>query len=157
MRRTIIYGLIFLFSLLVVIVLWPVNDSNCSLVSLLRLKKQNSQIQATQVVVKPWQGEHHVYGIFRVPDEYKEPNFFMLTVPDNRKYCSRPFGYSQNYDDVFAEPGTHLIKHFIRSRIAVKMIFQGLYFQLNNPKNWTLTFPSSLHREINQQYHNGQQ
>jgi hypothetical protein len=75
MRCTIIYGLIFLFSLLVVIILWPVNDSNCSLVNLLTLKKQNSQIQATQVVVKPWQGEHHVYGILRVTDEYKEPSF----------------------------------------------------------------------------------
>lgn len=141
MRRTIIYGLIFLFSLLIVIIWWPVNDSNCSLVNLLRLKKQNFPIQATQVVVKPWLGEHHVYGIFRVPDQYKETQFMMLTVPDNRKYCSRPFGYSQNYDDVFAEPGTHLIKHYIRSRIAVKMIFQGFYFQLNNPKNWTLIFP----------------
>jgi hypothetical protein len=119
MRRTIIYGLIFLFSLLLVIIWWPVNDSNCSLVSLLRLKKQN----------------------FQVPDEYKESRFFMLSVPGDRKYCSHPFGHKQHYDDVFAEPGTSLIKHHIRSRIAVKMIFQGLYFQLNNPQNWTLTFP----------------
>ncbi|MFM2061693.1 MAG: hypothetical protein RLZZ507_1363 [Cyanobacteriota bacterium] len=141
MRRPIIYGLIFLFSLLLIIIWWPVNDSNCSLVSLLRLKKQNFQVQATQVVVKPWLGEHHVYGIFQVPDEYKESRFFMLSVPGDRKYCSHPFGHKQNYDDVFAEPGTSLIKHHIRSRIAVKMIFQGLYFQLNNPQNWTLTFP----------------
>jgi hypothetical protein len=118
-----------------------VNDSNCGLVTLIKLKNQNFQIKATQVVVKPWLGEHHVYGIFQVPDEYKESNFFMLTIPSDRKYCSRPFGYKQNFDDVFAEPGTHLIRRYIRSRIAVKMIFQGLYFQLNNPENWTLTFP----------------
>jgi hypothetical protein len=141
MRRTIIYGLIFLFSLLIVIIWWPVNDSNCSLINLLRLKQQNFQVQATQVLVKPWLGEHHVYGIFQVPDEYKNSRFFVLSIPGDRQYCSRPFGYGTNYDDVFAEPGTSLIKHYIRSRIAVKMIFQGLYFQLNNPKNWTLTFP----------------
>lgn len=143
MRRPIVYSLIFLFSLIMIIIWWPVNDSNCSLVTVLRLKKENSQVQAKQVVVKPWLGEHHVYGIFQVPDEYKESQVFMLSIPGDRKYCSRPFGTSKNYDDVFAEPGTILIRHYIKSRIAVKMIFQGLYSQLNNPQNWTLTFPKS--------------
>ncbi|TAF04165.1 MAG: hypothetical protein EAZ77_16105 [Nostocales cyanobacterium] len=141
MRRPLIYGLILLLSFIFIIIWWPVNDSNCDLIKLLRLKKQNFQVQATHVVVKPWLGEHHVYGIFQVPHEYKESSFFMLSIPGERKYCSRPFGYRQNYDDVFAAPGTHLIRRYIRSRIAVKMIFQGLYFQLNNPQNWTLTFP----------------
>lgn len=141
MRPPLIYSLLFLFSLIMIIIWWPVNDSNCSPVTLLRLKKQNFQVQAKQVMVKPWLGEHHVYGIFQVPDEYKESQFFMLSIPGDRKYCSRPFGHRQNYDDFFAEPGTHLIRRYIRTRIAVKMIFQGLYFQLNNPQNWTLTFP----------------
>ncbi|MEA5577935.1 hypothetical protein [Anabaena sp. UHCC 0451] len=141
MRRRLIYGLILLFSLFITIIWWPVNDSNCSLINLLKLKQQNFQVQATQVLVKPWLGEHHVYGIFQVPDEYKKSRFFVLSIPGDRQYCSRPFGYRENYDDVFAEPGKLLIKHYIRSRIAVKMIFQGLYFQLNNPQNWTLTFP----------------
>ncbi|MGM3306220.1 hypothetical protein ACSQ6I_09595 [Anabaena sp. WFMT] len=141
MRSPFIYASILLLSCLIIVIWWPVNDSTCSLVDVLKLKKTNFQVQATQVVVKPWQGKHHIYAIFKVPDEYKESKFFMLTVPSNRKYCSRPFGHSQNYDDVFAEPGTHLIRHYIRTRIAVKMIFQGLYSQLNNPQNWTLTFP----------------
>lgn len=141
MRPPLIYSLLFLFSLIMIIIWWPVNDSNCGLVTVLKLNKQNFQVQAKQVRVKPWLGEHNVYGIFQVPDEYKERQFFMLSIPGDHKYCSRPFGHRQNYDDVFAEPGTHLIRRYIRSRIAVKMIFQGLYFQLNNPQNWTLTFP----------------
>jgi hypothetical protein len=139
--RYIVYGLILLFSLLMILIWWPVNDSTCSLVTLLKLKQQNFQVQAQKVVVKPWLGEHHVYGIFQVPDEYKNSQFFMLSIPGDHKYCYRPFGYRQNYDDVFAESGKHLIRIYIRTRITVKMIFQGLYFQLNNPQNWTLTFP----------------
>ncbi|MBD2692060.1 hypothetical protein [Anabaena catenula] len=141
MRRSFTYGVILLFSIIIIIIWWPVNDSNCSLVDVLKLKTRKFQVQASQVIVKPWHGEHNIYGIFMVPDEYKETPFFMLTVPGNRQYCSRPFGYSENYDDVVAKPGTHLIRYYIRSRIAIKMIFQGLYSQLNNPQNWTLTFP----------------
>lgn len=141
MNRNLIYGLIFLLTVIITIIWWPVNDSNCGLVTLRKLRNPNFQVKASQVVVKPWLGEHHVYGIFQVPNEYKESQFFMLSIPGDRKYCSRPFGYKQNFDDVFADPGTHLIRRYVRSRIAVKMIFQGLYLQLNNPENWTLTFP----------------
>jgi hypothetical protein len=140
-RRYTLYALIFLFSLLMMIIWWPVDDSTCNLVMLLKLKQQNFQVQAKQVIIKPWLLEHHVYGIFQVPDEYKDSQFFMLSIPGDRKYCYRPFGYNENYDNVFAEPGTHLIRIYIKTRITVKMIFQGLYFKLNNPENWTLTFP----------------
>ncbi|AFZ57733.1 hypothetical protein H6G54_16945 [Anabaena cylindrica FACHB-243] len=142
MRSPFIYGSIFLLSCLIIVIWWPINDSPCSLVDMLKFKKANFQVQATQVVVKPWLGKHHIYAIFKVPDKYKESKF-LLTVPGNRQYCSKPFGHSQNYDDVFAEPGTHLIRHYIRTRTAVKMIFQGLYSELNNPQNWTLTFPKN--------------
>jgi len=144
MRRSLTYGAILLLSLLIITIWWPVTGFNCSVGNLLKLKTGSFQVKATQVIVKPWYGEHHVYGIFMIPDKYKETPFFMLSVPGNRKYCSRPFGYSQNYDNVVAEPGTHLIKHYIRTRTALKMIFQGLYFQLNNTENWTLTFPKSI-------------
>jgi len=146
MRRLLIYGLIFTLSCLVII-WWPVNDSNCSPITLAKLKKANFQVTATKVSVQPWLGQHHIYGIFQVPASYKESQFFMLSIPGSRQYCARPFGYSENYDDVFAEPGNILIRYYVPTRMGIKMIFQGLFFELNNPQNWSLTFPTTISKE----------
>jgi hypothetical protein len=124
------------------ITIWGnVNDYDCSSADFILPKTKRFQVSATKVIVEPWLSKHHVYGIFKIPDKYKETPFFILTIPGNHQYCSRPFGYDENYDDVFAEPGTHLIRYYIRSRTGIKLIFQGLYFQLNNPNNWILSFP----------------
>lgn len=141
MRRKVIYVFILLFSILIVILWWPVHDTQCNSEAFLKSKSKKLQIQASQIVVQPWLGEHNVYGIFMVPDEYKEASFFVLSVIGAGNYCSRPFGYSQNYDDVFAEPGTHLIRYYLRTRIALRLIFQGSYFQLSDKQNWILSYP----------------
>jgi hypothetical protein len=111
------------------------------IVALRIFKTPKFTVSATKVVVQPWLGEHHVYGIFMVPDQYKQTPFFILSVKDVANKCSRPFGNNQYYDGVFAEPGTHLIRNYIRTRTAIQSISKGLYFQLNDPKNWTLIFP----------------
>jgi hypothetical protein len=80
-----------------------------------------------------------------VPDEYKQAPLFVLTVKGFGSECSRPFGYSQNYDDINALPGTHLVRDYLRTRIAVRLILQGLYFQINDQKNWNLIYPQ-IHR-----------
>ncbi|AUB40077.1 hypothetical protein COO91_06077 [Nostoc flagelliforme CCNUN1] len=33
------------------------------------------------------------------------------------------------------------MRNFIRTRTALRLILQGLYFQINDKNNWTLTFP----------------
>ncbi|WP_414563440.1 MULTISPECIES: hypothetical protein [unclassified Anabaena] len=141
MRRQIAYVLILLFSLIIVILWWPINDADCNSKAFLASKTPKFSIQASQIVVQPWHGEHQVYGIFMVPNEYKRSPFFVLSVKGIGSHCSRPFGYNQNYDDVVAKPGTHLIRYYMRSRIALRGILQGLYLQINNPQNWTLTYP----------------
>lgn len=142
MRRQItIYTLICLLSLFLITLWWPSDDTQCNSEAFLASKTQKFQVPATKVVVQPWRGEHHVYGIFMVPDEYKKTPFFVLTVKGGESKCSKPFGYSQNYDDIFAEPNTHLIRNYFKTRIALRLILQGLYSQLNNPQNWTLTYP----------------
>ncbi|HLO88613.1 MAG TPA: hypothetical protein VK203_26885 [Nostocaceae cyanobacterium] len=142
MRRLLIYSLVFLLSLLITIRQWPtVNDSNCSATAFLAKKTPKFAVSATKVVVQPWLGEHHVYGIFMVPEQYKQTPFFILSVKDIDPKCSRPFGDRQYFDGVFAEPRTYLVKDYIRTRTAIQLILKGLYFQLNDPKNWTLIFP----------------
>jgi hypothetical protein len=141
MRRPLAYALLLLFSVSIITLFWPINDSQCNSEAFLGSKTPKFQVQATKVIVQPWHGNHHVYGIFMVPDEYKQTPFFVLSVKGVGNDCSKPFGYIQNYDDIFAKPGTHLIKNHIRTRTALRLILQGLYFQLNDRQNWTLTFP----------------
>lgn len=147
LRLLLIYVLIsgfILLLLLLILTIWlPVNDSDCSLRNFIIPKKQEFLVHASKVVVEPWLGQHHVYAIFTIPDVYRETPFFIVTVPGDRQYCSHPFGYDQNYDDVFAPAGTHLVRYYIRTRTGIKLIFQGLYSQLNNPEKWLLRLPKS--------------
>jgi hypothetical protein len=143
MRHRFTYIFILLLSLIIITLWWPINDSDCNSEAFLASKTQKFQVQATKVVVQPWHGKHQVYGIFRVPNEYKQTPFFVLTVQGASNHCSKPFGYSQNFDDISAEPGTHLVRDFVRTRTALRLILQGLYFHLNDKQNWTLTFPQS--------------
>ncbi|OUL30352.1 hypothetical protein [Nostoc sp. 106C] len=146
MHRQLFHTLVFLCSLIIVILLWPINDSDCNSAAFLASKTKKFQVQATKVVVQPWRGEHHVYGIFMVPNEYKQSPLFVLTVKGFGSECSKPFGYSQNYDDISAEPGTHLVRDYMRTRTALRLILQGLYWQLNDKQNWTLTYPQPKDR-----------
>jgi hypothetical protein len=141
MRRRLRYLFILLLSLSIIALWWPVNDSDCNFDGLLASKTTNFQIQATKVIVQPWRGRHHVYGIFMIPDEYKQSPFFLVTVQGAGSYCSKQFGHKKNFDDVFAEPGTYLVRKFIRTRTVLRLMLQGFYFHLNDKQNWTLTFP----------------
>ncbi|MFN6514887.1 MAG: hypothetical protein RMY29_010335 [Nostoc sp. CreGUA01] len=76
-----------------------------------------------------------------IPNEYKQAPFFVLTVKGAGNYCSKQFGYRKKIDDIVAQPGTYLVRKFIRTRTSVRLILQGLYFQINDKNNWTLIFP----------------
>ncbi len=141
MRRPFTYVLLLLLSLSTITLFWPINDSQCNSEAFLTSKTKKFSVQATKVVVQPWRGNHHAYGIFMIPDEYKQAPFFVLSVKGVGNDCSKPFGYSQNYDDIFAKPGTYLVKDYIRTRTAIKLILRGLYFQISDRQNWTLTLP----------------
>ncbi|BAY28255.1 hypothetical protein NIES2107_00790 [Nostoc carneum NIES-2107] len=141
MRRPFIYFLLFLISLIILTLWWPINDSACDAEAFLSSTTQKFQVQAAKVIVEPWRGKHHVYGVFMVPNEYKESPFFVLTVKGFGNECAKPFGYKQYYDGISAAPGTHLLREYIRTRTALRLILQGLYNQLNDKNNWTLTYP----------------
>ncbi len=141
MHRKLRYILILLLSLSVITLWWPVNDSDCNFKTFLASKTTKFQVNATKVIVQPWRGRHNVYGIFTIPDEYKKAPFFVLTVKGAGSYCLKQFGHKQNFNGIVAEPGNYLVKKPIRTRTALRLILQGLYFQINDKKNWTLTFP----------------
>jgi hypothetical protein len=141
MPRLVTCIVIFLLSLSFITLWMPLDETDSNAELFLASKTQKFQVHATKVVVEPWLGEHHVYGIFMVPDKYEEAPFFILTVKGLGSFYEKPFGNTQFYDDIFAEPGMHLIRNYIRTRLALRLIIQGLYFQLNDKYNWSLTYP----------------
>ncbi|MBD0264407.1 MAG: hypothetical protein ICV85_18200 [Tolypothrix sp. T3-bin4] len=150
MHRFVIYIAIFILSLSFITLWMPLKDTTCNAAEpFLTSKTPKFQVHASKVIVEPWLGEHHVYAIFMVPDKYKEAPFFILTVKDVGSFCKKPFGNSEYYDDVLAEPGTHLIRDYIRTRLALRLIFQGLYFKLNDKYNWSLTYPADNSAKVN--------
>lgn len=135
--------IIFLFflALSIAYLLIPSHDVDCEAEPFMSSNSQKFQVPATKVVVQPWLGEHHVYAIFAVPNQYKQTPFFILTVKGAGDFCEKPFGNSQYIDGIAAQPNTHLIKDYIRTRLALKLILQGLYNQIQQKSNWTLTYP----------------
>ncbi|WP_246162805.1 hypothetical protein [Brasilonema sennae] len=137
--------LLLLLTSLTTLYLWfPVDDSNCNIKAVLRPRFGKYDVYATKVVVQPWLGEHQVYGIFMVPDKYKDAPFFVLTVKGAGSNCEKPFGTLQEVDGIFAEPGTHLIRDYIRTRTAFRLILQGMYNELKDPQSWKLTYPRNI-------------
>ncbi|WP_407884609.1 hypothetical protein [Scytonema sp. NUACC26] len=124
------------------------NDGTCDARDFLASKTEKFTVYATKVVVQPWRGEHNVYGIFIVPDEYERSPFFVQTVLGVGNYCEKPFGSYQKVDGISAPPGMHLIKDYIRTRTALRLILSGKYNQIDDKQNWTLTFPDKKTFEL---------
>src|SRR3989442_11407649 len=86
------------------------------------------EIRATKVVVQPWLGEHHVYGIFMVPNRYKHhsKDAATLTVRGVDHYF--PLGSGERYvDDVAAESGYYLLRSHLQTRVALWFLVNGLF------------------------------
>src|SRR2546425_376559 len=54
------------------------------------------EIRATKVVVQPWLGEHHVYGIFMVPNRYKHSWQNVAFAPQSGSFTAELDATPQN-------------------------------------------------------------
>lgn len=101
------------------------------------------EIRATKVVVRPWLGTHHVYGVFMVPNRYKhyKPSEVTLAVRgfDHAfRVFQRP---DRRYpDDIPAEPGHYLLHSHVPTRVALWVLVNGRFGDLRRPCGWTLVF-----------------
>ena len=101
------------------------------------------KILATKVVAQPWLGEHHVYGIFMVPNRYKHNKNYAASMTirgfDPHFALGERSG-GQYVDGVFAEPGHYLQRSQLQTRVALWFLVKGLFGDLRRPCNWTLVF-----------------
>ena len=100
------------------------------------------RIVARKVVVQPWLGEHHVYGVFMVPNRYKDDEKYVvaLTVRGIEHFAQGETSGSRRVDGVSAEPGHYLLRRYVRTRLALWFLVNGLFGDLRRPCNWALVF-----------------
>ena len=94
-----------------------------------------------KIVVEPWRGQHHVYGIFQIPGGYLNDKLLKVEIPGSRTYCGiLAYGGKVEIDGVYAKPGHYLMKGFLNTRFALKLIFQGKQRDLKQSGNWKLGY-----------------
>lgn len=96
--------------------------------------------RATQTVVQPWWGPHHVYGMFSVPDQYRH----------DRLYTARLIiqGFDEDFPetspeggDIYdggAEPGQYTKRVYLPTRTALWFLLTGRFGDLNTSCHWWL-------------------
>jgi len=104
-------------------------------------KAEKYYVQAEKIVVEPWRGEHHVYGIFQIPGGYLNDKLLKVEIPGAGKYCGvLSYGGTVTTDGIDAKPGHYLMKGFLNTRIAIKLILQGRQEELKQGSNWKLGY-----------------
>ncbi|MBF2064542.1 MAG: hypothetical protein IGS39_09005 [Calothrix sp. C42_A2020_038] len=94
-----------------------------------------------KVVVEPWRGQHHVYGIFMIKGGYLNDKQFTLTVGGDQTFCGvLAFGGTTELEGVRAKPGYYLMKALLNTRIALWLISQGKGSELKQLTNWKVGY-----------------
>ena len=102
--------------------------------------------RATQTVVLPWQGQHHVYGTFTVPDQYRRDRLYRAKLVIQ--------GFSQEFAEVSpeggdsyngrAEPGHYIKRVHLPTRTALWFLLTGRFGDLKMPCHWWLVIADRM-------------
>jgi hypothetical protein len=117
-RRTAALGL----SLLVSLTLWLATRRPTLDCGPAASRASNVQeIAAAKIVVRPWYGRHHVYGIFVVPNQFNDRRYSTtLTVRDfEMSIVRKRIPEKGHVDPVLARPGHYLKRVYVPTRVAV--------------------------------------
>jgi hypothetical protein len=110
-------------------------------------------IHPTKVVVRPWRGRHHVYGIFVLPPGYDATEFFQISLKDAGSYCGTVSGLDDFVLDASIKSSDLPLEEWkndrvvvgrLRTRTALWLISKGKHEQLNLPQNWSLQLEKAI-------------
>lgn len=102
-------------------------------------------IRPTKVVVEPWKGQHHVYGMFMVHRRYGYRDVRRYSAVISIKGFDGEFipGQSLEFEyvqDGVAEPAYYVVRAYIPTRVALWFLLSGQFDYLRSPCNWRLEF-----------------
>ena len=102
--------------------------------------------RATQTVVQPWRGPHHVYGVFSVPEQYKRHRFYSARLAIQ--------GFTEEFSETSteggevyigrAEPGYYLMRVNLSTRTALWFFLTGRFGDLKTPCHWWLVISDRI-------------
>jgi hypothetical protein len=100
------------------------------------------EIQPARVVVHPWLGRHHVYGIFVVPNQFRDRRYSaILAVHDFQAPLIRNLKRDRPYvDPTLSRPGHYLERAYVPTRVALRFLVSGRFGDLRTPCEWQLAF-----------------
>jgi len=104
-----------------------------------------NRIVAARVVVQPWYGLHHVYGIFVVPDRYQDSKYSeTISVAGMQVRLLRDLHPKRarvsSFGGVMPPPGHYLTRAYLPTRIALRLLFTGHLADLRTSCRWALLF-----------------
>ena len=100
------------------------------------------KFRALEVVVQPWQGRHQVYGVFKVPERYKNHRLYYVTLAIEgfkEKYAAGSPDIEER-DNIVPEPGYYFRKAYIPTRDALRFLLTGRFGDLQTPCHWWLIY-----------------
>lgn len=98
-------------------------------------------IHPDRVIIKPLSGQHKVYGVFVLPDEFQPGRMGWLEVAGagySKPQAVHRRGVRQS--GIQAPPGHYVAKMFLQTREALGLILLGKLDKLKEPCNWTLRY-----------------
>jgi hypothetical protein len=100
------------------------------------------RIAPSRIVVRPWYGPHHVYGIFVVPNRFNDRRYSVSLGVDGvtREIVRRRLPEKTYVDTTLATPGHYLRRVFVPTRMALWFLLTGRFGELRTPCQWELVF-----------------
>jgi hypothetical protein len=119
-------------------------NPQCRDTSFLRTGNETFHANPCTVVVEPWRGRHHVYGVFMLPNEHQLNYPIMLTVKGAGSYRKEAHMVKINIEGYPVRSGHYLLQVNLKTRVALWMILRGLAYQLRQSPNWTLSYTQGV-------------
>jgi hypothetical protein len=105
-------------------------------------------ISASKVVVRPWRGRHHTYGIFHVPVEYAYNPLYVARLKLD--------GLNEEFSDIDPEdredrpeqsrdPAYYNKLVYVPTRTALWFLLTGRFGDFNTPCHWWLIIADRVH------------
>ena len=98
------------------------------------------QVRASRVVVEPWRGRHHVYGVFAVPLQYRRHRLYTAKLKlegFNEEFPEISPEAGRIYDTA-TEPRHYVMRVNFPTRTALWYIVLGRFHDLAAPCHWWL-------------------
>jgi len=96
--------------------------------------------RATNTVVQPWQGPHHVYGTFSIPEQYKFDHLYTAKLIIHGIHAEFEAGSAED-EDMFSSrpgPGYYTKRVYLSTRTSLWFLLTGRFGNLRKSCHWWL-------------------